>query len=138
MWFKYLWMVVLAIWIIIANVVLIKEFIKAKFSIHQFEENFDEDNQLIIGAILTDIFIAIFTAIILIVYKLWIPVAVVWGLIGLYPAKEFFIDKREWDFIYKDRDTMSCFSMGWCIISLIAGVIVVIASIAVYIYGTIH
>lgn len=109
MWFKYLWMVVFGILLIISNVILIKAFIKAKFSIHTFEAKHLQEDRFIIGTIIVDVIIA---AVLVFIFKLWIPAIIIWGLIGLYLVKELFIDKREFDDI-------TILSQLWCMINIL-------------------
>lgn len=112
MWFKYLWMAVFGIWLIISNVILIKAFIKAKFSIHTFEAEFlqkYDSGKFIIGTIIVDVIIAV---VLIFIFKLWILAIIIWGLIGLYLVKELFIDKREFDDI-------TILSQLWCMINIL-------------------
>lgn len=120
MQFKYVWIIAFIIWSIIANVFIIKEFIKAGGHLHKFENTISNNNIIKVGLI-TNVF---FAFIFICVYKLWIVAAIIWGLIGLYAAKELLIDKHEFDWYGFDNeandDDVTFVTMLWIILTGIA------------------
>lgn len=132
MWFKYVWIVAFIIWSIIANVFIIKEFIKAGGHLHKFENAIGNNNVIKVGLI-TNIFPAF---VFICVYNLWIVAAIIWGLIGLYAAKELLIDKNNFDWYGFDDETnddnVTFMTMMWVIITGFAAVLAILISFIVW------
>lgn len=128
MQFKYVWIIAFIIWSIIANVFIIKEFIKAGGHLHKFENTISNNNIIKVG-IITNVF---FAFIFICVYKLWIVAAIIWGLIGLYAAKELLIDKNNFDWYGFDDETnddnVTFMTMLWIILTGIAAGITIFGS----------